>query len=483
MAKLVREENFMTNLTQSNEQLTMFNTCEFPSYEEIKEAYTKGFERDVVNLRQELKNEIPNTTYLTHAIHNVYPAKFIPQVPRFVIKKFNLKEKIILDPFAGSGTTAVESILTENSNISNDINPITRFLIDIKTLTLNPRDYFIYKNQLNHYIETIFKTNSKFIPKWENIDYWYPENILFTLTKIWAGIYNIDENESHIKNILKASALYLSRKYSYGEDESPKLFKSKEKIIKIKELINKFNEMGEDLMKYELLKKANQYLECIIQFNLSTKREFKKIDSLDNNKQQFLMVFNNSIEKLEQNLPEEMIDCIITSPPYIYAQEYFRSTKIDMFWLDMINDESIRCLTKKEIGQKIKPFCDFSDELLRIESYRSTFETIKNLSLNFKTKENIFRFRSYFNDMLYFVKLSNRLLKKKGILAIFIGEPKVFGYPVKVKDIISEMEIQNNFRIKYTFFDIIKSRHLSKNRLNDNPEGIEGEWLIIGEKL
>lgn len=113
----------MNKSLQIKEQLAMFDTYHVPPIDEkIENA------RNIINLREELKYDIPNTTYLTHGIHNVYPAKFIPQVPRFVINKFNLKRKIILDPFAGSGTTAVESLITGNSNISNDINPITMFL-------------------------------------------------------------------------------------------------------------------------------------------------------------------------------------------------------------------------------------------------------------------------------------------------------------------------------------------------------------------
>lgn len=93
---------------------------------------------NVINLRAILKQEIQLSTYITHKIHNFYPAKFIPQVPRFVINLFQLKNNIILDPFAGSGTTAVESLITGNSVISNDINPLTNFLINVKTLkTLN----------------------------------------------------------------------------------------------------------------------------------------------------------------------------------------------------------------------------------------------------------------------------------------------------------------------------------------------------------
>jgi hypothetical protein len=247
-----------------------------------------------------------------------------------------------------------------------------------------------------------------------------------------------------MKYILKASALYISRKYSYGEDKSPKLFKSKLKTIKMKELIKQFHKDGDDLFRNDLVRKAKQYLVCLIQFNLSLKTEYKNINSLDNTPApQFLMVLNNSLEELGRDISEKSIECIITSPP----------------------------------------FCDLDTSLMKIEPYRDTVYNIKKLSDGFKTKENVLRFEAYFSDMLYFFQLSNRLLVTDGILAIFIGEPKVFGSPVNVKDIMLEMLKQNDFRILGTFFDIIKSRHLSKNRLNENPDGISGEWLIVGEKI
>lgn len=473
----------MNKNTKTKEQMTMFGTYETLSYEEEMEVYVKRFGRNIINLREELKSEVPNTTYLTHAIHNFYPAKFIPQVPRFVIRAFDLKGKVILDPFAGSGTTAVESLVTLNSNISNDINPITKFLIDVKTLRVIPKNYASYMERLSYHTGSALKGNLRFVPKWGNVGYWYPPEIFSTLIKIWGYIHNIDDLESDMKHILKASALYLSRKYSYGEDDSPKLFKSKQKAIKIKELVNKFHQDGEGLLQAELQKKAKEYLGHIIQFNLRLKNEYKKIDSLKHTHRLFLMVLNKSIEELGKTLGEESVDCIITSPPYIYAQEYFRSTKIDMYWLDMINDETIRKLTKREIGQKLKSFYNLDSELTSIESFDKAHASIKELSKSFKTEENIARCKAYFGDMLYFVQLSSRLLRPHGIFALFIGEPKVFGHTVNVKDILSEMMDRNGFRIKYTFFDIIKSRHLSKNRLNENPDGIPGEWIIIGEKL
>jgi len=441
----------------------------------------QGYAERLINLRDELKTEIPSTTYLTHAIHNVYPAKFIPQVPRFVIKTFNLRDKIILDPFAGSGTTAVESLITGNSNISNDINPLTSFLIDVKTMRLDPQQYFTYRSKLNYFIDSIFKSNAPFFPKWSNLHYWYPEDILQVLLKVWGGIHGIDEREREIKNLLKTAMLFISRKYCYGEDKSPKLFKSKHKTERIKELLDQFHFSGEQLLQNELLKKSKKYLDCVIELNSSHALGYNKANSMANQKGLFLLTLTKSIEDLGHVLPDSSVDCIITSPPYIYAQEYFRSTKIDLYWLGLADDKSVKELTQKEIGQKRHAFY-IDDALSRIKTYRCDFEIIKDLSRNFKTGENVSRFSAYFGDMLYFVQLSSKVLKRNGMLAVLVGESKVFGHHVKVKDILAEMMLLNGFDIRHKFFDTIKGRHLSRNRLNENPEGIAGEWLIIGEK-
>lgn len=463
----------MTTKSEAIKQLPLFVDVNVSSAEDYVEA--------PINLREELKSDIPSTTYLTHAIHNVYPAKFIPQVPRLVIQTFKLEGKVILDPFAGSGTTAVESLITGNSNISNDINPLTGFLVDVKTMRINPKEYLVYTDRVNNLVDSIFKSKQIFAPRWESVRYWYPEEILQVLMKMWGGIHNISESEDHVKKLLKAAALHISRKYSYGEDKSPKLFKSKHKTIRMKELLGKFNYFGEQLLQNELLQRTKAYLDCVMALNSKYQLSYTKTTSFGSKDDLFLLTLTKSLEELCEALPEGSVDCVITSPPYIYAQEYFRSTKIDLYWLDMIDEKTVRTLAKKEIGQKAQSFFP-TDILSDIKAYINDLQIVQELSAHFKTKENVSRFSAYFGDMWYFIQLSSNLLSRKGIFAILVGEPKVFGHPVRVKDILIEMMAQNNLDVKYALFDTIKGRHLSKNRLNVNPSGISGEWLIIGEK-
>jgi DNA modification methylase len=58
--------------------------------------------------------------------HNVgeYPSKILPQVMGEFISRFSEENQLIVDPFAGSGTVAVECAIRNRKSINVDINPI-----------------------------------------------------------------------------------------------------------------------------------------------------------------------------------------------------------------------------------------------------------------------------------------------------------------------------------------------------------------------
>jgi len=67
--------------------------------------------------------EIPSTTYGTFAIYK-YPAKFIPQVIAYVLKRYAKPGMKIFDPFAGYGTAGLVSRVYGYEYELWDLNPI-----------------------------------------------------------------------------------------------------------------------------------------------------------------------------------------------------------------------------------------------------------------------------------------------------------------------------------------------------------------------
>lgn len=435
-----------------------------------------------IDLRDELKADISSTTYLSHGLHNYYPAKFIPQVPRFVIRELGLRGKVILDPFAGSGTTAVECLVTGNSNISNDINPMTRFLIGLKTLRLDPQRAWAHREALSELLAQVWDPGADFRPDWGNLDYWYPPEILPIIARLWGGLYALDGEQPELTQIIKAAALHVARKFSYDEDDSPKLFKSKFKRRKMKEILAELAERGPTLITDALRSRAERYLTSVLEFSEAVTANFTLADEWREFDEPFVLRTCESVENLGAAVPAGAVDCVVTSPPYLYAQEYVRSTKLDMYWLGLADDAGVRALTRAEIGQRTQAGIDLNGALARAAAYTETLARVQAQAEHFKTKSNVARFEAYFGDMLAFMQVSQRLLRDGGHLVVFVGDPKVFGQHVPSKDIFAELMELQGFAIEQVYFDTIKSRQLALDRQNANPEGMAGEWLIIGRK-
>lgn len=85
-----------------------------------------------VNFR-ELVLEIRDTGYLTHGLF-YYPARFIPQVPRFCLRNYTKEGDWVVDPFAGSGTVGLEAVLMNRNAILIDINPLLNHIVPAKIL-------------------------------------------------------------------------------------------------------------------------------------------------------------------------------------------------------------------------------------------------------------------------------------------------------------------------------------------------------------
>lgn len=65
-------------------------------------------------IQDQIYEIIPDKTKIvasTNRLFNKYPTRYISAVPRFAINAYSKAGETVLDPFCGSGTTAIEQIL------------------------------------------------------------------------------------------------------------------------------------------------------------------------------------------------------------------------------------------------------------------------------------------------------------------------------------------------------------------------------------
>lgn len=258
------------------------------------------------------------TQFLTHKYHS-YPARFIPQIPSTIYSLF-LKSGTsrVFDPFVGCGTSLVEAILSKISAGGVDLNPLAVLISRVKTQALE-------MNKLKKYwldLQKIFNPDSQ-ISKDHQLtfrDFAFPKRRLssrFTEENIYffSKILDFIENnilETDFQNFFKvglsSSVTTLIESKNWKKVNIWKTFKSKiDSMIKI---MGKFNTR-------------------VNSFSNQMQNDIRIADSRD-------LFF----------IPEETIDCIVTSPPYVNALDYNRIHQYNMSILGYDYKE----FAKSEIG-------------------------------------------------------------------------------------------------------------------------------------
>ena len=115
-----------------------------------------------------------DTDYATHGLY-WYPARFIPHVVRYFIERYTKLGDLVFDPFAGSGTVAIEAEITGRNYIVWDLNPITELLVKAET----------WRGDINEKMfEVDFEYPKRFIPRWDNLYLWHPREFVDVLSRL-----------------------------------------------------------------------------------------------------------------------------------------------------------------------------------------------------------------------------------------------------------------------------------------------------------
>ncbi len=243
-----------------------------------------------------------------NALHEIsYRACFKPQLPRFFIERLTIPGDAVYDPFAGRGTTLIESALLGRVPIGCDINPLSSIL----TLPrLNPPTTEQVADRLSH-IE--FKDVDKY-PE-ELLVFYHPE----TLKQICALKKYLKEKAGKLDWIdqwIRLIALSRLTGHSSGFFSVYTLPPNQAVSIDSQKKINKKRNQEPPLrdVKDSILKKTRTLLK-------NCDDQTRKILKCASNQARFLTQPSDSIPQIASN----SVSLVVTSPPFLdvvnYAQD------------------------------------------------------------------------------------------------------------------------------------------------------------------
>lgn len=274
----------------------------------------------------------------THGIHN-YPAMMVSPISRNILRIMKEIKPIhsVLDPFMGSGTVLVESMLAGVDEIyGSDINPFAVFLSKVKTTALDINLLQAEAQRLYENIEQRYRDNDIQIdgvddimrhsydldltakdgwgksapmyltrytednqikiavPDFKNIGYWFKPRVILLLSIIKEEISKIENPE--IRNFIFVAFSETIRFVSNRRNGEFKMFRMPAAKV--------------DSFEPDVIKEFT----TILDRNIEKMNSFIEVCE-ENDVHSTVSVLSNDASVL-QDVPDDSIDLVITSPPY-----------------------------------------------------------------------------------------------------------------------------------------------------------------------
>jgi DNA modification methylase len=413
------------------------------------------------DLKEYMRGNIPRSDYLTHNIHQ-YTAKLVPRIPRYLIGEYTRDAYVVFDPFCGSGTSLLEAKLLNRNAIGFDINPLATLISRVKT---TPLDIEAAGEAIDS-VKRKLRESCNATVDFPNIDYWFSSEAKSELARIKLAVESLKhETDEDTYRFMQVCFSSIVRRSSYADPRIAKTYKSKRVIEKLR---------------------TGWAPTPILYFHSALDRNFEKIRALSqqlSGNERYVKVFNLDARKASFSLKQKGIevDSIVTSPPYINAQDYFRSYKLELWWLGLLTPKELDCLDRKTVGTEHISGFDYEK---KPNSENELLDLTANRIWRRKNKESrkkSYIVINYFTTMKSIFSELYNALRSGGFFCLITGNNTICEVRVPTYTILSQIAEAVDFRLVKIYRDKIRNRSLFPKR--NHPCGtIKEEWIAIFQK-
>lgn len=271
------------------------------------------------------------TDDLSHGIHP-YPAKFTPALPAALISQLSLPGDLVLDPFGGSGTTAVEALVQGRRCISTDVNPLAEVIGLAKTASLGPWQLTVLGEladtclSAGRYgsvaclLESAGSLPDGFVPEIPHLEKWFAPGVTRELAYLRWRISGLVDPDAQAVARCVFSGIIVRVSFQDGETR----YAARPRRLLDGAVLAVFGrDLGAALRR---LRETARHLRL-------RRAEFRTVDA-----------------RSADPAPPGSVDLIVTSPPYPNATDYHLYHRFRLFWLGF----DPRALSGAEIGSHLR---------------------------------------------------------------------------------------------------------------------------------
>lgn len=392
--------------TPESEETIAAEKCRRTAQTTLEGKVTWGFLRSF---------SVKESHQFTHGLH-IYPAKIVPQIARELIAKLSKPLDTVLDPFCGSGTVLVESLMANRNSIGIDINTLALLLAKVKTTPLR-RDVVLgtmmsivnrVKTRTRSPLTAEEKASIERIP---NVYHWFKPYVARELELLRTEIQQIaDQSIQDFFQVCFSATMYNVSNIRKADNPY---------FIRI---------LHED----EMVKHKPVVLEQFLKIVKQNSESVKNIERVQKRKAS-VKIINGNTRELVSLIGKKSSDLIVTSPPYgeeKNTMDYARFSKLALYWLGL-DGEHVKEMKNNALGSNLRHWQEVE---IGSKTLRGRLEEITQKSQ--PRADEVF---SFFYDYLICLRQMFEACKQDSNCCIVIGDRTANGVPIPNGKITSEL--------------------------------------------
>lgn len=387
----------------------------------------------------------------THYLHS-YPAKLLPHIAHFFLasQRFCPANGLVLDPFSGSGTVALEAFLSGRPAAYADTNPLARLITEAKLRVIpTPTLQAAFERVSARYLKSRVVQH----PAVVNVHKWFQPAVIRSLARLRAAIE--PESSADLQKLLQVTFSATVRRVSNADPRLsvPVLLKDDRVLLRSEDVWQCFaDQFGANTRRIEQLTRL-----CPSPLRLTEAGgDARRMHVASGGR-----------------LGTDSVDLVLTSPPYAGAQKYIRASSLSLGWLGLAEAGQLKPLENATIGREHLPGVD-----VRIIG---TSIPAANVVISRIWKRNPLRAAicaTYLNEMEAVFEEVSKVTRPGGKLILVIGNNEVCGQEFMSSEYLCEMIERTGFQLELALIDEIKSRGLMTKR-NRTASVITREWVMV----
>jgi len=394
-----------------------------------------------------------------------FSAQFVQDAIEAYLPKRNREHQVVLDPFAGVGTTLIEALKANCNTVGHEINPFAALAAGAKVNCVDA-NVRTFKGKIESFSRDLASFEARVDRRWlqhgeksvreiisslaTNQPQGFRSRIPFFSPPVEAKFLHAlslivsfrEPYRSLFQAALGATMVSFSN-YTYEPSLSSRPGAGKPLIANAsvgQAVTGKLIAMQEDI--------------SLVVSQYSRTWQSRRRD-----------VFTSSY--FDSPIASRSVSLLVTSPPYMNNYHYVRNTRPQLYWLGLVNGAgSLRCYEEESFGkfwQTVRqgPTIELQPHLPQLETLVAKLQgqTIDRGQYGGPGWANYVA--TYFNDCDRFLHQASRHLKPGGRAIVVVGNSIIQGIEFKVDELFAQLSETHHF----TFEEIV---HVRKKRVGNS---------------